>query len=390
MKDKKKIVGIICKVFFVLTMLVFAAGLAKTVFIPEEMNEYENRYANKLAELSLDSYMDESFQNAMEDALADQIHLSTTAKKWYNTYGANCANTFINAIGRSADHYVHYQDKIVLGDYVLNNLYDLSEMKGNLDKRLNNLNETIEKNPGLEFYVYYIEKETDVDLLSGENAGIYAYIKSGLNLPDDRISAYTVNSFDEYSDLFYKTDHHWNYKGSYRGYTELADFLGFEPMKPSDEKTFSVRFAGSKSFGAKEIFNEEFSAYNFDFPPMSITSNGKSVDDYGVLWGNFDGDFADYMAYGVAYGEDIGCLVFDTESDRENILIIGESYDNAIVKLLASHYNETYSVDLRHYARITGSELDISEFAAARGIQKVLLIGSGSFFTSEDFMLVNN
>lgn len=61
--------------------VIFAAGLGKTLLAPDEIDYYENRYANQVAALSAASYLDASFQDSMEDALADQVQLSTTAKR---------------------------------------------------------------------------------------------------------------------------------------------------------------------------------------------------------------------------------------------------------------------------------------------------------------------
>lgn len=61
------------RAFFLLLVLIFLAGLLRTVFRPKEINEYENRYANQLAPLTAASYADGSFQDGMESALSDQV-----------------------------------------------------------------------------------------------------------------------------------------------------------------------------------------------------------------------------------------------------------------------------------------------------------------------------
>ena len=54
------------RAFFLLFVLIFLAGLLRTVFRPKEINEYENRYDNQLASLTAASYADGSFQDGME------------------------------------------------------------------------------------------------------------------------------------------------------------------------------------------------------------------------------------------------------------------------------------------------------------------------------------
>lgn len=45
------------RALLVVMVLIFAAGLGKTVFCPDEIDYYENRYANKVAHLSAASYL---------------------------------------------------------------------------------------------------------------------------------------------------------------------------------------------------------------------------------------------------------------------------------------------------------------------------------------------
>ena len=54
------------RAFFLLFVLIFLAGLLRTVFRPKEINEYENLYDNQLVPLTAASYADGSFQDGME------------------------------------------------------------------------------------------------------------------------------------------------------------------------------------------------------------------------------------------------------------------------------------------------------------------------------------
>ena len=67
--------------------------------------------------------------------------------------------------------------------------------------------------------------------------------------------------------------------------------------------------------------------------------------------------------------------------------MLGESYDNAILKLMASHFDRVYSVDLRSYEQDMGKPFRLAEYLREHEITKVLWIGSTTFFTSDDFMV---
>ena len=93
-------------------------------------------------------------------------------------------------------------------------------------------------------------------------------------------------------------------------------------------------------------------------------------------------------SYGGVYGWDNGEVILDTgTTGRGNLLMLGESYDNAILKLMASHFDRVYSVDLRSYEQDMGKPFRLAEYLREHRITKVLLIGSTPFFTSDDFMV---
>jgi hypothetical protein len=154
--------------------------------------------------------------------------------------------------------------------------------------------------------------------------------------------------------------------------------------------TLSGAFSGSKALttGTQGVLTESVTAYAYPYPSMSVTINGEPAQDYGDATSFLDGSNTDSPSYIGLYGDDYGEIIFDTGlTDRENILVVGESYDNAILKLLASHYNRTYSVDLRYYETSMNTSFQLKEYLEEHDIQKVLLIGNIDYYTMEDFCL---
>ena len=81
-------------------------------------------------------------------------------------------------------------------------------------------------------------------------------------------------------------------------------------------------------------------------------------------------------------------MIFSTgQTGRENLLVLGESYDNAVLKLLASHFNNTSSVDLRYYEAYMGKKFSFSDYVKEHGITQVLLIGNIDYFIMDEFLL---
>ena len=67
--------------------------------------------------------------------------------------------------------------------------------------------------------------------------------------------------------------------------------------------------------------------------------------------------------------------------------VLGESYDNAILKLLSESFDKTYSVDLRYYEAKMGRSFNFSQYLQEHNISKVLLIGNIDYFVMDEFSI---
>ena len=114
------------------------------------------------------------------------------------------------------------------------------------------------------------------------------------------------------------------------------------------------------------------------------TINGKPVKDFGAQ----DQTYADgEVSYSAFYGGDDGEICFHTENPGAgSLLVIGESFDNALLKLLASEYENLYSIDLRNYETDIGHPFDLASYAAEHDIDSVLLIGNLDYWKLEEFL----
>jgi len=464
---------------------IMVGGFVHTVFLPVDINEYENRYANKVASFSLSSYLDGSFQDSIETALADQIPFSEELKKDYNAvnsavvkqglnyvlaenekrkepekenenlssdtlsaleqgqkyisefYGLSDNSKLKSALGIAPGETLFTTHKLTDGTKYIRlagntymfggdhlcvfsrNVYgnDLDVSAKNkekniaeknaysfvLDRRAFLFNNIFKDFQDLDFYAYYIRTDTDVNMEEGKNQGVDNYFLSQLDLPRDHMASFDICCFNEFDNLFYKTDHHWNYKGSYYGYLELAKLLnvkGSVITPKTDENGNPIvitlgEFSGSRANGVGTGYSEAISMFTFDFPKTKTTLSGIPGE-----YGNQESFPVQYektgtiagLSYGRVYGYDTGEIIIENidpacENLGGNILVIGESYDNAIIKLLASHYSKLVSIDLRNYKAEIGKSFDLSDCVSAHNIDTVLLIGSQSFWISTDFIV---
>lgn len=378
--------------FLLLIFGFLAVGAVKTCFFPKDVNIYENRTANQLPELSVDGVLDGEFQDSVESAFADQILLAQTLESNYHFLNTSFQMKLIAPfIDIHCDEYISVLGfQTFGGSHLVYGVRNLDSQKDALDAKADNLNQIMAAHPELDYYVYYIEKETDINFATGEKVGLSEYLHQRLELPEEKFGVFSVDDFDTFDREFYQTDHHWNCYGSYEGYCQVIHLLdpSAEVLQPVGETVLPYAFSGSKAstIGAKDVFSEQFPAYRFDYPAMDITINGAPAEDYGHQDAYWNQTATGKISYADFYGGDAGEVVFDThQPEKENLLIIGESFDNAILKLLASHFNCTYSIDLRNYERQCGEPFRFADYVQTHQITKVLFIGNVDYFVTSDF-----
>ncbi|MCQ2552783.1 MAG: DHHW family protein [Clostridia bacterium] len=369
--------------------------------------------------MSVNSYADSSFQDSVENALADQIPFAENIKKLFNDTNSKLTNWVLkNVFGFSfeaanrdfsfeeikADNWkflnqlptnglyiydtMQVNDQVTLasGHLIYTNIrdyWDISEC----DKTINTINEVIAKHPNVDAYAYYVEREFETDFKNGERSGEREYVLENINLPDSHKLFFELNGFSAFDKYFYLTDHHWNYLGSYKAYRELTKAMGCgEAIEPIGTVDVGI-FSGSRAAGTgASDYKETLRVFEFNFPKMKVSINGKEAWDYGIQESAIAtakvSDITtidmDYMYF---YGFDNGETVFENANGNgKNILVIGDSFDNAILKMLASNYSKLYSVDLRYYKEYLKQDFNYDSYISNNEIDTILWIGSNNYW----------
>jgi len=363
--------------------LVLALSGLWAVLFPREMNTYENRYAEQIPALTAASYLDGSFQSGLETALADQLPKASALKKLYHLGTRGYVYERIAPLSEAGDSYFEYFGlNLTRGDRLVYSPRTLASILPQLQTRTGQLNAAAARHPDVDFFLYYIEKDTDLNFETGERLGASDAIAAASDLP---MAVFAVDTPDVFYRDFYATDHHWNYLGSARAYVELTELLDCgEPMTPVQSITLEQRLTGSKaaSIGAHQL-TEAFCAYLYDFPAMTVTVDGQPAADYGQQTADYEG----LLSYGGFYGSDNGEVILDSGCGEDRLLILGESYDNAVLKLLACHFDRVHAVDLRYYEALLGQTFDLDSYLNTHNIDRVLFMGNLDYFLSDDFAL---
>ena len=377
------------RLWVLLLLAAMLLSLTKAIVRPKDVNYYENRPAAALPAFTVSGLLAGEDQDALEQALSDQTVGAQGLEQRYHRWTTAIQKWGLRAfMSQLQGRYVAFQGMQLFDDYIVYSPIWPETEQPALAKKAENYNAVIAAHPELDFYAYFIEKDTDLDLESGVSTGASDDLLSRLDIPADHKAVFPVRSADDFKRFFYRTDHHWNCEGSCEAYRQLMPLLGkTASLQPVGPERIAGGMSGTKALlsAAEGLFTEDFYAYRYDFPPMEITINGEPVSDYGAQNAAYaDGE----ISYSLFYGGDDGEICFHTENPGAgSLLVIGESFDNALLKLLASEYENLYSIDLRNYETDVGKPFDIASYAAEHGVDAVLLIGNLDFWRSDAFLL---
>ncbi|PUE12332.1 DHHW family protein [Limnohabitans sp. T6-20] len=180
--------------------------------------------------------------------------------------------------------------------------------------------------------------------------------------------------------VYFNTDHHWTGLGAYYAYTAFAEAAHITPLPLS-------------ALTKKEIPNFLGTLYHRTLSPV-LKSKGDTVEYYKVpvqtsvkfyAAGSRQGQptqlYAEYArgagAYGVFLGGDYPMMKITSDvKNGRKIVVLKDSYGNAFVPYLASHYEEVYVLDYRHFNG------NIKTLIQQEGIQDLLFAHNSYVFLS--------
>jgi len=187
-----------------------------------------------------------------------------------------------------------------------------------------------------------------------------------------------VKQIDAYSELErhsneyiqFNTDHHWTGLGAYYAYTKFCEGAGISaiPIKNLEKKTIQ-NFLGTLYYYTKSSelkkYIDSVDYYKIPFETkMAYTRKGDKTERTSKL-------YAEYARGGNAYGVFLGgdfpfTRITNPLKNGRKILVFKDSYGNAFVPYLASHYDEVIVIDYRYYYG------NIKDLVKSNGITDIL------------------
>ncbi len=430
-KDKKrgrKIGGIL----FIISCLLILCLFYSLLFRPQKnISIEENRTLQKVPVFTVKSFINGQFQKQMEDSIGDQILFSIQIKYGVKQVFNHLTTQIAKLDGKSSRQKLtsttsseNKQTTVIQPEEALSetviipsettkslpveppeqpdkNCYTYKEVVAGKLYKLDESGYIVEKPHAPEEYefelydpkmleavtfpkyLYFIECSESADFNDLQKYNAFEFIKAHMP-PMTGYDKLSYNSFEEYKKLFYQTDHHWNYYGSYIGYTQIIRMLegsNIEVLKPVRTHVYNTIYNGSLARdNLLTCSTEKFTVYEYDLPPYKTYVNDQEKEyGYRSLYVS-DEDFPHKKYsnhYGMYYGDDWAKVVYDfNQPEKENLLILGTSFTNSVNELLASHYNKTHVLDFRHYRKQYGERINAQKYMEENNISKMVIIGN--------------
>ena len=187
---------------------------------------------------------------------------------------------------------------------------------------------------------------------------------------------------DEY--IFFRTDHHWTALGAYYAYEAFCETAGFTPVALSEFETGTYEnFVGSmytytSAYPQSDALLENPDTVTYYLPKVETSAkyyadatltNGIPISVVSTAIGeNVSNKYLCFIS-----GDTPICII-DTDVEGPTCLVLKESYGNAFVPFLTSHYSKIIVVDPREFNQEGKPDLDLAAFAAEQGVDDLLVI----------------
>lgn len=238
---------------------------------------------------------------------------------------------------------------------------------------------------------FYTHKEYHTGKTS--QIAMFDVVKNNIGSNVTFVDAYSVieKHTDEY--IYFRTDHHWTHLGAYYAYTALCNTAGFTPVNRDDFATGQWdNFVGSMytyvaNYPQGQVLKNNPDTVYYWKPSANITTtcynstalkNGYAMGTICRVGEDVDNKYLTFM------GGDHPIAIVETDTVGPCILVIKESYGNALISWLTNHYSKIILIDPRQYYG-KNSDIDLAAFAESQGVNQCLVINYPMMLNSDGY-----
>lgn len=200
------------------------------------------------------------------------------------------------------------------------------------------------------------------------------------------VDAYSVLDEHKTEDIYFRTDHHWTALGAYYAYTAFCEEAGFQPVPLEQFKSGTYdRFVGSMYTYTSQYPQGQALKNNPDsltyYLPIKDTQAAFFYDadienstPYWIDVVNTQLPEDEYNKYMCFLAGDHPVVRITSSADGPTCVVLKDSYGNAFVPFLTSHYSEIIVIDPREFNQDGCPSLDLVAFAQEHEVQDVILV----------------
>lgn len=406
---------------FIFTAGILFAGFRTMTKEPILVSLVENREMATFKWPSVSTVLDGSFQSTTDSAFSDQFmgrNLLMEIYKKMNNVLTDVAYLFVEEDTTTLEDtpmtlYPISEDGVFKvgkdGEYLVEFPYLRSTYYEDLIyRRIDNYNAVQQSHPELSMYLYRVTNARDTNWFDAANyvegAGSY-YSQWMKDFLDSRITYRETEyeSWEDYKEKNYKTDHHWNVYGAYQGYSDIVEMVAEDypeigaPKESTGSYCSTAKFYGSlvkrSNFNLDENIYDTICDFDYDLKEHTVTVNGVEVEEFGQREAYRNNVYQTDKAtnhYREFFGVDSAEVIYDFgENTGVNAIIFTDSYTNAIKPVLASHFDKTIYIDLRHYLSTYGDYFNLKKTMEREGIDVVVYVGSLSVIYMDESYNIN-
>lgn len=181
--------------------------------------------------------------------------------------------------------------------------------------------------------------------------------------------------------IFYRTDHHWTTLGAFYGANALLEALDRDPLKEEDftKETASTDFNGTLySQSGVHWLAPDAMEFWVESTGLSVTSWRSGEPEEASLYDTSYLDAKDkYSAF--LGGNQPLCVIKNENApaDAGKLLLIRDSYSDALAPFLALRFSEVHLLDLRYY------RAPVAQYAAENEIDEIVVLYSVQNFIAD-------
>ena len=180
--------------------------------------------------------------------------------------------------------------------------------------------------------------------------------------------------------IFYRMDHHWTTLGAFYGANALLDVLGKETLKEIDftPETASDSFHGTLySQSGIHWLEPDTMEFWVEDAGLDVTSWRNGTPEPGSLYDRSYLEKKDKYSAFLGGNQPLCVIKNENVMDGSKLLLVRDSYSDALAPFLAQRFSEVHLLDLRYYRAST------VQYAEENGIDAICVLYSVQNFISD-------